>query len=751
MTPTLLILAGVHACGGVDEPGVAAAPSGPPDVVLITLDTTRADRIGAYGYAQAQTPTLDGLATRGRRYARASSPLPLTIPAHAALLTGTLPARLGIHDNGSAPLGAEEVTLAEVLRSSGYRTGAATAAYVTSEMWGFGQGYDWFDDNWRDGDGGGEKGFWHAHRSAEAVVDSALSWLSETDTDQPRHLWVHLYDAHFPYRPPAPYDQTDRPYDGELTYVDAQVGRLLAAFDPATTLVIVAGDHGEGLGDHDELTHGLFVYEATQRVPLIIAGPGVEPSIVDEPVSLVDVLPTTLAGLGLPPLPSLDGRVAPGDPAQPVLLESWQAHQRFGISPHLAIIDGPLKLIDTPRPELYDVVSDPGETTNLADARPDEVARLRGLREAAALPEPSNRTELPAAVQQQLAALGYVSAAAPPTADRSRDPKDYGRLIVRLLRVERRVAEGDHAGAEAVLAGLVELYPDVPEVRARRARVLRRLGRGAEALEEARALLALSPDSAVAMSMVADDLMATGQLDEAYALHVRSGESQGHVPGARARTLRALLRERSLAPRALAQGLVWSEDRPEDLALAGVVGIELVRLGRLADGERQLKRAMQADVPERGVAMHLGRLALGAGQNETAVALAEQELAVDPAELDALRLRVEALARAGRWEEVERHGAPLAVKAPGQVMVWHALAQGRLNRGALPEARVALDAALALEADDVDLIVLDANLMVKEGRPRAEAEARFAEGKARAKAEAESRPRPGAPTAPGKR
>lgn len=736
MTPIAFAL-GLLACdpAAAPEPAAPAVPEAArPDVLLITLDTTRADRLGAYGYDKAQTPNIDAVAARGRRYARASSPLPLTIPAHSAMLTGKLPAHLGIHDNGSAPLREEETTLAEILKGAGYQTGAATAAYVTSGLWGFSQGYDTFDDDWSAGRPQDDKGFWHAHRSATQVVDAALAWLETTDPEQPRHLWVHLYDAHFPYLPPPPFHETDRPYDGELTYVDQQVGRLLEAFDPENTLVIMAGDHGEGLGDHDELTHGLFVYEATQRVPLIMAGPGVDVGVVEEPVSLMDLLPTTLDLLEMDAPAGMDGRAVPGAAAAPIYLESWQMHQRFGISPHLAVIDGPLKLIDTPRPELYDLVADPGETKNLAEDRPADVARLKGLLAGAALPEPGAPVALDPAVQEQLAALGYVSAAPPPGADRARDPKDYRRLIVRLLRVERRSVEGDHAGAEQVLAGLVELYPDVPEVRARRARVLRRLGRNEEAVVEARALLDMQPDSPVAQGIVADDLLASGQYEEALEMFLASAESQGHVPGARARSLKALLSTPPLAERGFAVGLRWAEEAPDDLELVGVIGIEMVRRGDLAGGERMLKKAITAETPERGVALHLGRLALGAGKFPEAAVLAEQELSRFPDERDAKRLLVEASARAGRWEDVERVGAPLAAQAPDQVQVWHALAQGRLNRGKLPEARAALDAALALSPDTPDLIVLDANLMVKEGRPRAEAEARFAEGKAKAEA-----------------
>ena len=306
--PIPLLLAGCQTEQSNNEPQTKQAEveaeaqiGAKPNVVLITLDTTRADRIGAYGYDAAATDNMDTLAEAGRRYQYAYSPLPLTIPSHASIFTGFYPPTIDLRNNGTGTLQDDSYTLTEHLRKHGYATVGSISAFVTSSDWGFQQGFEKFYDELppaKQGD------FWHNERPGKEVVDDLLEWLGSRESDQPVFAWAHFYDPHFPYDPPSSYanEVKGKPYDGELAYVDDQIGRLMSVLDPSNTVYVIVGDHGESLGKHGELTHGLYVYDDTQRVPFIISGPGVTPDVIDESVSIVDVSPTLLDVLGLPPL-----------------------------------------------------------------------------------------------------------------------------------------------------------------------------------------------------------------------------------------------------------------------------------------------------------------------------------------------------------------------------------------------------------------------------------------------------------------
>jgi arylsulfatase A-like enzyme len=298
------------------------------NVLLVTLDTTRADRLGCYGYTDAHTPALDSLAAQGVLFERAFTPAPVTLPAHASLLTGLVPPVHGVRDNGIYRLRDEAVTLAELLGDAGMVTAATVAAYVLASRFGLAQGFSHYDERLK-GQLGKPAAF-YVERPAEEVTDAALGWLEKRNDKKNFFLWVHYFDPHSPYVPPARFDSLcpGRPYDGEIAYMDSQLGRLLGALRSdgqyENTLVVVVGDHGEALGEHGEPTHGIFLYNSTVRVPLIVKFPAGEHAggRVDANVSLVDIFPTVLerAGLSVPSgiqgrslLPLLGGeRAVPG-------------------------------------------------------------------------------------------------------------------------------------------------------------------------------------------------------------------------------------------------------------------------------------------------------------------------------------------------------------------------------------------------------------------------------------------------------
>jgi arylsulfatase A-like enzyme len=391
------------------------APSG---VVIITLDTTRADRLSPYGFMNVSLPHLERLAREGVVFDRTSSVAPLTLPAHTSLFTGLLPPNHGVRDNADQPLAESQTTLAEVLRARGFRTGAFVGSVVLNPERGLKQGFEQYRAVDKTAAQTTER-----RRPANAVVDDAIRWL-DTVGESPFFLWTHLYDAHRPYDPPEPYRSLygHNPYVAEIAFADSQIGRLLNALEQRhaldRTVVVVVGDHGESLGAHGEQDHGIFVYEDVIHVPLIIRAPLLRPSRVAEVVRLVDVMPTVLDLLHIPSPPtdgvSLAGLMSRRGGA--LNLEAYSESlypARFGWSPLRALRDGRFKVIDAPHPELYDLDRDPFEERNIYDAqRPVADAMFGRLARLAKGHEPTTaqqRTGATPELRALLGSLGYVS------------------------------------------------------------------------------------------------------------------------------------------------------------------------------------------------------------------------------------------------------------------------------------------------------------------------------------------------------
>ena len=448
-------------------------PSRKPNILIVSIDTLRADRVGSYGYAAAKTPTLDGLAARGLRFAQATTVAPLTLPAHASLFTGTFPTFHGVRDNGQFYLGDEQTTLAEVLKGQGYRTGGFVSAFVLDRRWGIAQGFDTYFDNFDLSKYELAAGIDAAQRPGNEVVDQATVWLREK-SEQPFFGWVHMYDPHSPYAAPEAYAARfprtmEGAYDAEVAFADAQLGRLLDALGDARerTIVVVTGDHGESLGEHQEQQHGFFVYDATTQVPLIMTGPGIQPRAPADQVRIVDIMPTVLDAAGVAVPPAVQGQslmpAARGERLDLLALsESWYPRYHYGWSELTAVRDGRYKFIAAPRRELYDLQTDPGEHTNLADSNPQRVAALeRALGEIASRTASSSKTQAPQPVdpdvEERLRALGYVGGSVSPRTleERQRgDPKDKIGLY-NLLKL---------AGSDSVAGRLDEAVAKVQTV-----------------------------------------------------------------------------------------------------------------------------------------------------------------------------------------------------------------------------------------------------------------------------------------------
>ncbi len=500
-------------------------------VVLVSIDTLRADRIGSYGGDPKLTPRLDALGVLGTRFETAISPVPLTLPSHATLLTGRDPLAHGVHDNSVYELGEDVPTLAGTLRAQQWATAAFVGAVVLDRRYGLARAFDAYDDR-MELEAAGRGATTVAERRGDHVVDAALRWLE--GAPERFFLWVHLYDPHADYRPPEPYASrfADRPYDGEIAFADAQVGRLLDALDARFggqgTLLAVTADHGESLGDHGEPTHSYTLYDATQRVPLWLAGPGVPAGrVVRDLVRLEDVAPTLLALADAPALPGATGAsLVPllggaGGQARPAYLETVATRLDYGWSPLFGVRTERHKYVRAPRPELYDLGADPGEEQNLAESEPALRAELEALLErvrGGRVPEPPNHVP-DAGSRAHLEALGYVVPAAAGARDdlaqtSGTDPKD-GLAHVRAVN-DANTLLGNEKPAEA-LEALAHLPGSTFDIEILRAMALLGVRDAGRAREAARLAIAAEPRRSAGYLLLARAHEVEGRLDEAEA------------------------------------------------------------------------------------------------------------------------------------------------------------------------------------------------------------------------------------------
>jgi arylsulfatase A-like enzyme/Tfp pilus assembly protein PilF len=527
------------------------------NILLITLDTTRADHITA-----ANTPTLASLAKSGASFASADSPVPLTLPAHSSILSGVIPPHHGLRNNGAGTFPADRETLATNLQRSGYRTAAFVASFVLDHRFGLDRGFDVYDDD-IPRDPADAALAQEAERRGSIVVDRALAWLDRPD-GRPFFAWIHLYDPHAPYAPPPPYPQT---YDGELAYTDAQVARLLARIDRRNTIIAVVGDHGEALGEHGELTHGLLLYEPTLHVPMIIGGPDVKPRIVPDPVSTIDLAPTLASLAGAPMTGKLDGldlaavvRDGEAVPAADLYAETEYPAQ-FGWSDLTAMRRGAMKLIRAPQPEIYDLSRDPGETKNQLDARRrlyrDLTVRLESISATAVV---SNATPVDEETRSKLASLGYIAPAG-----------SYGK--------------GSRANPET----MAPLFRDFEE-----AHRLMQLNRTADALRIMERLAAADPANAVFRASLARAWRQRGNLPRAIELYRDAVGQTPEDPEAWYNLAAAFqdAGDQKRAGDAISEALRRDAKRPE---AHNVLGIALASTGKLAEAKGEFDRAIAID------------------------------------------------------------------------------------------------------------------------------------------------------------
>lgn len=626
----------------------------PASILIITLDTTRADRIGAYGHAAADTPVLDALAREGARFDDATAAAPITGPSHAAMFTGLYPGRHAVRDNVATPLPDEAHTLAEALAERGFATAGFIGAFVLDRPYGFAQGFTTFDSGFTRVESGTEA---NAERPAARVVDDAVRWVETLPGGQPFFAWVHLYDPHAPY---------DGGYDHELAVVDREIGRLLSALRARdayeNTLIMVIADHGEGLGDHGEDEHGVFLYDAVLRVPWIARGPGVNAgTVIGSQARGVDLFPTALDALGLPVPEGLDGRSA-----WPLLqgglraevpasyAESYYPKLHFGWSELRAIRADGYKAIDAPRPELYNLRDDPGELTNLyasqqalADRMIAEAARLdRDMRGGGAVvvAEPDRET------MERLRSLGYVGAMAagagsggeergPDPKDRIADRREYNRAISTAIDDLRA---GRYAGAERKLRALVKENERAYDLHVFLGDAYRAQGKRDEALGEYAYAALLNPATAGPRLSMAELHLERGDVAEARAAVEAASTIAPESFDVALVTGRVLEGEGKAieAIEAYGQAIVRNGANPRPRLLLARLA---ARLNRLDIAETQFRALLAMDYQPSRTRVALGGIAQIRGQRDQAIGHYREALRLEPG----LPVAIEGLRRLG--------------------------------------------------------------------------------------------------------
>lgn len=575
------------ACARKDGPPPPRATAGSLDVVLVTIDTLRADACGFSGGGRARTPVMDRLAARGRVFTAAHAHSVVTLPSHTNILTGLLPFQHGVRDNAGMTVPEDVETAATRLKRLGYATGAFVAAFPLDRRFGLARGFDLYDDHY--GKGSSPLSFKLAERPGTEVVSAALAWFAAQPAGR-RFLWVHLFEPHAPYVPPAPFAETyrDAPYLGEVATADAALAPLLDGLT-SPTLVVLTGDHGESLGEHGETTHGLFAYEATLHVPLVLAGPGVIPGRDARSAWHVDILPTILASLGVPDQPTLPGRSLLGDPDAGAVtyFEALSSQLNRGWAPLTGVLRSREKYVDLPVRELYDLASDPKELTNLAPAREAAVRDLARLLPPDAR-KPVGRKTPTAEEAARLRSLGYVVSTAD-VAAKTYGPADDPKNLV---------------GVDGRIHHLVDLYER---------------GQLSQAIEEGESLLRGYPTLTVAAEHLAFLYQQAERHDDAIRV-LRTCLDDGRGSDAIRIRLGMVLAEAGRAKEALAYvAPLASSSDPDGL---NALGIALADSGAFEKARAVFERARSIDPESPVTSMNLGIAALKEGKlDEARVAL----------------------------------------------------------------------------------------------------------------------------------
>ncbi len=661
------------------------------NVLLITMDTTRADRLSCYGYPIETTPHLDRLAAEGARFAQCTSPAPITLPAHCSLMTGTSPYVHGVRANGALPVPEANVTLAELLKQGGYATAARVAAFVLDARWGLNQGFDDYQGvevreptALEPDEGGAIAGLARqqvfAERPGEEVREEAVTWL-KANGGKKFFMWVHFFDPHMGYEPPEPYATAFRHgYDGEIAYVDAQIGALMDALDALKirerTLMVVTADHGEGLGDHGEMTHLNFLYDTTLHVPLILWCPGkiAAGRVVEGQVRLIDVAPTILDLVGRPVNadaqgvslgPLLAGEREGPDP--PAYSETFMPRYLLDCAHGRSLRADGWKYIHLPEPELYHVREDPKELVNLIEKEPDRAEAMRErLHDLLAEAPPAALTTRPAMETtseeaERLEAIGYIDvsenavreAGVPemklfePEGD---DPKHHVEDFGLLAKGVGGVHTQDYALAEPFFATLVQRGAGTPAITRWYVEALTAQGKIEAAIAELKRAVGLHPDYAEAYNDLGLLQHRMGQNEEAAKSYARAAELKPHLEYFRINLGNTYLDlDRLDEAEAIFQKLVGDNPKRSD-ALSGL-GTVAAKRGAYDQAIERYRGAIALEPQRAEYHFNLGHALSQAGRLPEAEGTFRETLRIRPTYVDAWWILGATLVRQERWDE----------------------------------------------------------------------------------------------------
>lgn len=591
----------------------AAAQRAPvSNLVVITIDTLRADHLGCYGDKQVRTPNIDALAAEGFRFTRAYTSVPVTLPSHTVIFTGTYPMFSGMHDFAGNKLAATQPTLASVLQANGFDTGAVVASAVLDSRFGLNHGFDFYYDHF-DFNRLQESNIEEMARPGNLVADAALDWLKQHSQNK-FFLWMHLYDPHVPYRLVEPYktQYKDHPYDGEIAFADEQVGRITQFLKQknlySKTLIVLCADHGESLGEHGEKSHGFFIYNATLHVPLIFHLPGAQqrPRVITGLANLADLMPTVLDALGVAApadvqgedlLPVLEGKRQP----QPRNLysESFLARLHFNWSQLRGIETERYQFIEAPKAELYDLTEDPGERRNLAAQKPAVCAELRAalrriIAQYSASQELAQRTGLDPALMERLKSLGYAgfSGGATSAGDTLSlpDPKDHIETYELFSEAMSESQHGQYQESAEKLAAIIEREPELIPAHYIQGLNYYRMGQYPLAIENLKLVLKLSPDYALAAYNLGLAYGRNGDLDNAI-LTLKHTLELDHTNFDADFNLGVVYLQKRMVPEAVAAFREASAIAPDYAPPHKALGQVLLYQGQLDEAIVELRRA----------------------------------------------------------------------------------------------------------------------------------------------------------------
>ncbi|HXO27746.1 MAG TPA: sulfatase-like hydrolase/transferase [Thermoanaerobaculia bacterium] len=677
---TAILLGGavsLFAGAGAAPPGsargaAAAAAVGPSlagvDVVLITVDTLRADALGFSGNRLAETPTIDRLARAGRVFPDAHAHNVVTLPSHANILTGLYPYQHGVRENAGFKLAPSVPTLATWLRRAGYATGAFVGAYPLDARFGLGSGFDLYDDAFPRGSNADQ--YRLSERRGDQVVRPALAWWRSHRANR-RFLWVHLYDPHAPYEPPEPFATRFRehPYLGEVAAADSFLAPLLTPFldgKEKPALIVFTADHGESLGEHGELTHGLFAYEATLKVPLVLWGPGVRPGRDPRPARHVDIAPTVLAALRLPIPPGLPGRslLAPAPPADavPSYFESLSSNLTRGWAPLRGTLRSDRKLIDLPLPELYDLRDDPSEERNRYDQDRPTARALAALLPAESAWPPA-RGKVTSEEEARLRSLGYSTATAsrPPGYGPGDDPKRLVKIDFELHLAMGKYQERQFGEAVSLYRKVIAERPTTLEAYEHLAMSLRQLERHDEAIAALESAVAKGLGGEVLHRELGLALCDAGRPREAVAVLAPMAGAGGPET---VTAYGVALGDAGRYPEAIAELRKAQAASPHDPAPLEDLGVISLRMDRPAEAQRYLESALKLNDQLPVSWNTLGVALFRQQRTREALDAWERAVALDARQYDALYNIGLVAAEAGRHQQAAKALARFVDTAP---------------------------------------------------------------------------------------